>query len=110
MTVPPLSSSLAVRSLPSHCLSSNAASTPSVIISAFKKALARALEIVEEISVPVDVSNDKDMLALIKTSIGTKFVSRWSIKCAGSPSRLFERSPWSTPPLARLQAATQARR
>ncbi|SPO30469.1 probable CCT3 - chaperonin of the TCP1 ring complex [Ustilago trichophora] len=51
---------------------------PVVIISAFKKALARALEIVEEISVPVDVTNDKDMLALIKTSIGTKFVSRWS--------------------------------
>lgn len=51
---------------------------PVVIISAFKKALARALEIVEEISIPVDVTNDKDMLALIKTSIGTKFVSRWS--------------------------------
>lgn len=51
---------------------------PVVIISAFKKALARALKIVEEISVPVDVTNDKDMLALIKTSIGTKFVSRWS--------------------------------
>ncbi|TKY87536.1 hypothetical protein EX895_003550 [Sporisorium graminicola] len=51
---------------------------PVVIISAFKKALARALEIVEDISVPVDVTNDKDMLALIKTSIGTKFVSRWS--------------------------------
>ncbi|GAC76282.1 chaperonin complex component, TCP-1 gamma subunit [Moesziomyces antarcticus T-34] len=51
---------------------------PVVIISAFKKALARALEIVEQISVPVDVANDKEMLALIKTSIGTKFVSRWS--------------------------------
>ena len=51
---------------------------PVVIISAFKKALARALEIIESISVPVDVTNEKDMLALIKTSIGTKFVSRWS--------------------------------
>ncbi|SNX87802.1 probable CCT3 - chaperonin of the TCP1 ring complex [Melanopsichium pennsylvanicum] len=51
---------------------------PVVIISAFKKALARALEIVQQISVLVDVTNDKDMLALIKTSIGTKFVSRWS--------------------------------
>lgn len=51
---------------------------PVVIISAFKKALARALEIVDQISVPVDVTNDEEMLALIKTSIGTKFVSRWS--------------------------------
>lgn len=34
--------------------------------------------IIERISVPVDPSNEKEMLALIKTSIGTKFVSRWS--------------------------------
>ncbi|KAN0059846.1 T-complex protein 1 subunit gamma [Thecaphora frezii] len=51
---------------------------PVIIISAFKKALARALEIIDEISIPVDIDNEKDMLALIKTSIGTKFVSRWS--------------------------------
>ncbi|EPQ30618.1 uncharacterized protein PFL1_02142 [Pseudozyma flocculosa PF-1] len=51
---------------------------PVIIISAFKKALARALEIIDDISIPVDIDNEKDMLALIKTSIGTKFVSRWS--------------------------------
>ncbi|KAN0064947.1 T-complex protein 1 subunit gamma [Thecaphora frezii] len=51
---------------------------PVIIISAFKKALARALEIIHQISIPVDIDNEKDMLALIKTSIGTKFVSRWS--------------------------------
>lgn len=51
---------------------------PVVIISAYKKALAEALEIIERISVPVDVDNEEEMLALIKTSIGTKFVSRWS--------------------------------
>ena len=49
-----------------------------MIISAYKKALAEALRIVEEISVPVNVEDEKEMLALIKTSIGTKFVSRWS--------------------------------
>jgi T-complex protein 1 subunit gamma len=49
-----------------------------VIISAYTKALAAALETIKKISVPIDTSNDEEMLALIKTSIGTKFVSRWS--------------------------------
>jgi hypothetical protein len=49
-----------------------------VIISAYNKALKEALAIVERISVPIDTSDDAAMLALIKTSIGTKFVVRWS--------------------------------
>lgn len=49
-----------------------------MIIAAFKRALADALEIVEEISLPVDISNDRAMYDLIASSIGTKFVSRWS--------------------------------
>ncbi|KAK4331832.1 T-complex protein 1 subunit gamma [Rhodotorula toruloides] len=51
---------------------------PVVIISAFKRALEEALTIIESISIPVDPSNEDEMLKLIKTSIGTKFVSRWS--------------------------------
>ncbi|KAI0088938.1 T-complex protein 1 [Irpex rosettiformis] len=51
---------------------------PVVIISAYNKALKEALEIVKRISIPIDTSSDEDMLSLIKTSIGTKFVSRWS--------------------------------
>ncbi|ORX60653.1 T-complex protein 1 subunit gamma [Hesseltinella vesiculosa] len=51
---------------------------PIVIISAFKKALEDALQIVEEISTPVDINNDEEMLRLIKSSIGTKMVSTWS--------------------------------
>jgi T-complex protein 1 subunit gamma len=51
---------------------------PVVIISAFKKALAEGLSVIESISKPVNVEDEKEMLALIKTSIGTKFVSRWS--------------------------------
>lgn len=51
---------------------------PVVIISAFKRALADALEIIEEISIPVDINDDKAMYGLISSSIGTKFVSRWS--------------------------------
>ncbi|EPQ65878.1 Subunit of the cytosolic chaperonin Cct ring complex [Blumeria graminis f. sp. tritici 96224] len=51
---------------------------PVVIISAFKHALKDALEIVEEISIPIDVEDDKAMYQLIASSIGTKFVTRWS--------------------------------
>lgn len=51
---------------------------PVVIIRAFKQALDDALATIEKISVPVDISSETEMLALIKTSIGTKFVSRWS--------------------------------
>jgi T-complex protein 1 subunit gamma len=36
------------------------------------------LEIIEEISLPVDINDDKAMYSLISSSIGTKFVSRWS--------------------------------
>jgi T-complex protein 1 subunit gamma len=49
-----------------------------VIISAFKHALKDALEIIDEISLPVDIDDDKAMYQLISSSIGTKFVSRWS--------------------------------
>jgi T-complex protein 1 subunit gamma len=51
---------------------------PVVIISAFKHALKDALEIIEEISMPVDIDDDEAMYSLISSSIGTKFVSRWS--------------------------------
>lgn len=49
-----------------------------MIISAFKQALADALDIIEDISLPVDINSDKSMYQLISSSIGTKFVSRWS--------------------------------
>ena len=51
---------------------------PVVIISAFKRALADTIEIVEKISMPVDIDDDEAMYKLISSSIGTKFVSRWS--------------------------------
>ena len=51
---------------------------PVVIIAAFKQAMTQALQIIESVSTPVDVRNDDEMLKIIRTSIGTKFVSRWS--------------------------------
>ncbi|KAL2051204.1 hypothetical protein ABVK25_008452 [Lepraria finkii] len=51
---------------------------PVIIIAAFKRALADALDIIEEISHPVNINDNKAMYQLISSSIGTKFVSRWS--------------------------------
>ncbi|KAL1748377.1 chaperonin Cpn60/TCP-1 family [Schizophyllum fasciatum] len=51
---------------------------PVVIISAYNKALQEALNIIKRISIPIDINSDEQMLSLIKTSIGTKFVVRWS--------------------------------
>ncbi|BFZ63226.1 T-complex protein 1 subunit gamma [Saitoella coloradoensis] len=51
---------------------------PVVIISALKEALKDALDIVEKISIPVKVEDDKEMTRLISASIGTKFVAKWN--------------------------------
>ena len=51
---------------------------PVVIIQAFKRALADALNVVDEISLPIDFDDDDQMYKLISSSIGTKFVARWS--------------------------------
>lgn len=51
---------------------------PVVIIQAYKRALADALSVIEEVSIPVDIDNTEQMRQLIGSSIGTKFTSRWS--------------------------------
>jgi T-complex protein 1 subunit gamma len=51
---------------------------PVVIISAYKRALADAIDIIEEISIPIDTKEDTAMNTIISSSIGTKLVSRWS--------------------------------
>jgi T-complex protein 1 subunit gamma len=51
---------------------------PITIISAFKLALDDALAVLDEISVPVNVSSKQEMLKLIQSTIGTKMSSVWS--------------------------------
>ncbi|KAA8895025.1 T-complex protein 1 gamma subunit [Sphaerosporella brunnea] len=51
---------------------------PVVIIQAYKRALADALHVIETISIPIDLNDDEAMYKLVASSIGTKFVSRWS--------------------------------
>ena len=53
---------------------------PVIIIKALKQALKDALEIIHDVSTPVDIKNDAAMLKLIKASIGTKYVNKWSTK------------------------------
>lgn len=53
---------------------------PVVLIQALKRALADALEVIHEVSRPVDVDDDEAMMALIGALIGTKYVSQWSRK------------------------------
>lgn len=51
---------------------------PVRIIAGLNAALSTALDTVQRTSIPIDPNSDTDMLALIKTAIGTKFVARWS--------------------------------
>ncbi|EDO17389.1 hypothetical protein Kpol_1060p45 [Vanderwaltozyma polyspora DSM 70294] len=53
---------------------------PVIIIQALKKALSDALEVIDEVSKPVDTENDAAMKKLIQASIGTKYVNHWSEK------------------------------
>ncbi|KAG8776295.1 T-complex protein 1 subunit gamma [Ceratobasidium sp. 428] len=51
---------------------------PVRIIAGLNASLATALATVDRVSTPIDTSSEAEMLALIKTAIGTKFVARWS--------------------------------
>lgn len=50
-----------------------------VIIRAYRKALEDCVEIMKtKASIPVDVKNREEMLRVVKSCIGTKYLSRWS--------------------------------
>jgi len=51
---------------------------PQVIIGAYKKALDDALEVMEKLSTPVDVNNRDEIIRIVKSTLGTKFISRWA--------------------------------
>lgn len=53
---------------------------PVIIIQALKQALSDALEIIHQVSIPVDIENEEAMIKLIKSSIGTKYINKWSRK------------------------------
>lgn len=51
---------------------------PTVIIAAYRQAMDDMLDILrEQISVPVDTENREEMLKIVRSSTGTKFVHQW---------------------------------
>ena len=52
-----------------------------VIIRAYRKALEDCVEIMKnKASIAVDVKNREEMLRVVKTCIGTKYLSRWFVE------------------------------
>jgi len=56
---------------------------PTVIISAFKKALDHCLLHMNSITQTVDLNKRADVINVVKSSLGTKFLHRWSNLAAG---------------------------
>ncbi|XP_068694320.1 T-complex protein 1 subunit gamma-like [Montipora foliosa] len=51
---------------------------PTVIIAAYLQAMDDMLDILrEQISVPVDIENREEMLKIVRSAVGTKFVHQW---------------------------------
>ena len=50
---------------------------PTVIVSAYFKALEDASEALAKMAVPIDLSNEDDIRKAIKSCVGTKFSDRW---------------------------------
>ncbi|KCV70534.1 T-complex protein 1 subunit gamma [Fonticula alba] len=51
---------------------------PTVIIRAFSQALEEGLAFYKTIVKPIDIHNREEMISTIRSSLGTKYVSRWS--------------------------------
>jgi len=52
---------------------------PTVIISAYRQALEDAVDILEnQVAFDVDVNDESEMIKVIQSCIGTKFISRWA--------------------------------
>lgn len=50
---------------------------PTILVNAYYKALDDAIKIADEISIPVNLNDDKEMSGIIKSCLGTKFASKW---------------------------------
>ena len=50
---------------------------PTIVVSAFYKALDFAKKVIHDVSKPIDTNKDEDVLTALQSCIGTKFASRW---------------------------------
>ena len=49
-----------------------------MIIGGYMKALKDSLQTIDQLAVRVDLNNRSELLKIVQSSIGTKFISRWS--------------------------------
>ena len=53
---------------------------PTVVIGAYRQAMDDMLDILKEkVSIPVNVEDREEMLKIIRTSVGTKFINKWYV-------------------------------
>ena len=53
---------------------------PTIVIAAYRKALDDVLEILkDQISIPVDIDDDDEMVNILKSCLGTKFINQWYV-------------------------------
>lgn len=50
---------------------------PTVIVGAYFKALEDLTKLTDELGVPINMEDNKDLTNIVNSSIGTKFASRW---------------------------------
>jgi len=51
---------------------------PTIVIAAYRQALEDILEdLKDKVAVPVDVTNQEEMIKIVKSCLGTKFISKW---------------------------------
>jgi T-complex protein 1 subunit gamma len=50
---------------------------PTVIVNAYFKALEEVQRMTEELGVTIDIQDDAEMLKIVRSCVGTKFVSQW---------------------------------
>lgn len=50
---------------------------PTVVISAYYKALETAKQVINDVARTIDVNNDQEVFLALQSCIGTKFASRW---------------------------------
>lgn len=50
---------------------------PTVIVNAYFKALDEIVKITEKVGLPIDIELDSDIQKIVKSTIGTKFSSKW---------------------------------
>jgi len=61
---------------------------PTLVIAAYRRALDDMLEILKnQISIPVDIDNDEEMIKILKSCLGTKFINQWAELACGMALR-----------------------